>query len=200
MALFTEAAVRERAKAEQRNASPGRKMEEMIKGASAAYDPTKTYDIFLSHSIRDAELILGIKLILEDLGYSVYVDWVDDPQLDRSKVTSMTADKLRERMNSSTSLFYVTTENSSTSRWMPWECGYFDGRRGKVAIVPIVRTSNDNHYVGQEYLGLYPYVIKQQSNKGRERLWIHKNKSYYIDYDSWIDPRDSELDSKWRKL
>jgi len=30
----------------------------------------------------DKELVLGVCLTLEDLGYSVYLDWRDDPTLD----------------------------------------------------------------------------------------------------------------------
>ena len=128
MALFTESSVRQRAQAEVRRTGFVKKAEQLIVEASATYTATKTYDIFLSHSIRDAELILGMKGILEDLRYSVYVDSIEDPQLDRTKVTPATADKLRQRMNSSNSLFYVTTANSDASRWMPCECGYFDGK------------------------------------------------------------------------
>ncbi|ASV85984.1 hypothetical protein CES85_2262 [Ochrobactrum quorumnocens] len=34
------------------------------------------FDIFLSHSIKDASLILGIKRLLEEAGKSVYIDWI----------------------------------------------------------------------------------------------------------------------------
>lgn len=51
----------------------------------------KVYDIFLSHSASDTAMIAGLSLELEDLGFSVYVDWIEDPELDRSKVTKKTA-------------------------------------------------------------------------------------------------------------
>lgn len=44
------------------------------------------FDIFLSHSIKDRELVYGVKVLLEEMHYSVYVDWVDDEQLDRERV------------------------------------------------------------------------------------------------------------------
>lgn len=56
---------------------------------------TERFDIFLSHSIRDAELVLGVKVVLEDAGKSVYIDWIEDPALDRAQVTGKTADMLR---------------------------------------------------------------------------------------------------------
>ena len=194
MALFNEYSVRQRAHAEARKTGFIKNAEQLIAEASASFTTTRTYDIFLSHSIRDAELILGMKGILEDLGYSVYVDWIEDPQLNRTKVTPTTADKLRQRMNSSRSLFYVTTANSDASRWMPWECGYFDGKREKAAIVPIQKTSIDNSFSGKEYLGLYPYIVKQPDKNNKERLWVQKNNSHYIDYDTWVLTPNSRVE------
>ena len=193
MALFTESTVRQRAQAEVRKTGMVKRADQIVLESCAAYVPSKTYDIFLSHSIRDAELILGMKVIFEDLGYSVYVDWIEDPQMDRSKVTKATADKLRQRMDSSKSLFFVTTTNSESSRWMPWECGFFDGKKEKVAIAPIQATSTDNTYSGQEYLGLYPYVVKQQSTEKKERLWIRKSAKVYVAYDTWVSTPNSKI-------
>lgn len=197
MALFNEYSVRQRAHAEARKTGFIKNAEQLIAEASASFTTTRTYDIFLSHSIRDAELILGMKGILEDLGYSVYVDWIEDPQLNRTKVTPATADKLRQRMNSSRSLFYVTTANSDTSRWMPWECGYFDGKKEKAAIVPIQKAPIDNSFSGQEYLGLYPYVVRQPDTTNKEVLWVRKSNSQYIDYNTWVSTPNSHIE--WRK-
>ena len=41
------------------------------------------FDIFLSHAIKDADLILGVKTLLEESGFTVYVDWIIDPSLER---------------------------------------------------------------------------------------------------------------------
>jgi hypothetical protein len=122
MALFTESEVRARARQEKsRPANLYKSESRILTEALESLSEYKTYDIFLSHSSKDAELILGVKGILEDLGYSVYVDWIEDPQLDRGNVTKTTADILRERMKYSKSLFYVTTDNAEKSKWMPWE-------------------------------------------------------------------------------
>lgn len=196
MALFTEANVRQRAQAEVRKSGMVKKASQIVLEAYASYTPSKIYDIFLSHSIRDAELILGMKGIFEDLGYTVYVDWIEDPQMDRSKVTAETADKLRQRMNSSKSLFFVTTSNAESSRWMPWECGFFDGKKEKVAIVPIQATSTNNSYSGQEYLGLYPYIVKQPNTNKKETLWVRKSSSRYISYDAWVSTPNSDISWK----
>src|ERR1700683_4543553 len=63
------------------------------------FDSAMSYDIFLSHSFDDAEAVYGVKQMIEALNLRVYVDWIDDPTLDRGKVTVKTAAVLRERMN-----------------------------------------------------------------------------------------------------
>jgi len=87
----------------------------------------------------DAELVLGIKVLLETEGQKVYVDWIDDQALERDRVTAKTADVLRKRMRQSESLLYVATKNALKSKWMPWELGYFDGfKNGGVVILPVL--------------------------------------------------------------
>lgn len=121
-----------------------------------------SYDIFLSHSFQDAELVLGVKKLLETGGRSVYVDWIDDYQLDRSKVDSSTASLLRRRMQQSRSFVYAYSVASTHSKWMPWELGYFDGLRdGKqIAVMPLTAYRGDS-VAGQEYLGLYAPIERQ---------------------------------------
>ena len=116
------------------------------------------FDVFLSHSFRDQEIVLGIKRIIERSGQSVYVDWIDDPLLDRRHVTAATADRLRDRMQACDSLIYAASTHAENSKWMPWELGYFDGRKGPeaVAVMKLPRYAGEN--VGQEYLDLYSQV------------------------------------------
>lgn len=146
----------------------------------------KEFDIFLSHSTKDKELVVGTKLILEDLGYSVYVDWIEDPKMDRSKVSKKTAEIIQKRMQKCKSLFYAFSTNSSESKWMPWECGYFDGiKNGKVAVLPILANS-DKSFKGTEYLGLYYYLTIQESQAGRTRIFIRESDESYVVYEDWM--------------
>lgn len=127
---------------------------EMAKSAQ----PQGHYHFFLSHSKIDERLVLAVRNRLTSRGYRVYVDWLDDPQLDRSSVTPRTAAVLRDRMDKSDGMLYLVTQSSTTSTWMPWELGYFDGRKGtsRVGIVPITR-ARGGQYDGNEYIGLYPH-------------------------------------------
>lgn len=135
-----------------------------------AFSTVKRYDVFLSHSYDDAEMICGVKKSIEAGGLSVYVDWIEDAKLDRSKVTVATAALLRERMRTCSSLVYAHSANSSHSVWMPWELGYFDGFKPEhVWILPLVANS-DSEFKKQEYLGLYPSVEKLADLYGRLTL------------------------------
>lgn len=118
---------------------------------------TDHFDVFLSHSRLDADVILGAMRLLQAQGLSVYVDWVNDPQQDRSHVTRATAAQIKLRMGRCASLIFATSESSPRSKWMPWELGYFDGSNGHIAILPLVKTA-DEDFRGQEYLGLYPLL------------------------------------------
>jgi hypothetical protein len=135
---------------------------------TASFD--QTFDVFVSHSSKDADLIWGVKLRLELDGLQVYVDWIVDPQLDRTRVSKATAAILRQRMKQCRFLVYVATAASRDSRWMPWELGYFDGlRRGRVGILPIDGMPGAD-FPGVEYLGLYPKWQEIEFDYPRRRL------------------------------
>lgn len=157
MAYITNGEAREAARTRLQK-SLGSSATQVLREAVRASASVEKFDVFLSHASEDSEVVLGIREILVGLGLSVYVDWIDDPQSDRSNVTAENADMLRRRMRSSKSLIFLTTKNSVSSRWMPWELGYFDGlRTGFIGILPIVDYPTAPFY-GQEYLGLYPLV------------------------------------------
>jgi hypothetical protein len=140
---------------------------------TAASAPASTdYDIFLSHSREDAQVIAGVKSLLEAEGTSVYVYWAEDNAA--APVTAATAANLRIRMNHCRGLIFASSQSSPDSKWMPWELGYFDGRKpGRVAIMPLPASSTT--FVGQEYLRLYPNVERILFQSGRRRLAVKNN-------------------------
>ena len=155
---------------------------------SLSFSEGKSYDIFLSHSFADADAIYGVKSLIEDMGYDVYVDWIEDSDLDRNKVTKETAALIKARISACKSLFFATSDTSPNSKWMPWELGYFDGLKSKVAILPVIKKEEKtDNYVGQEYLGLYPYVSKYPlKSQSTDTLWIHYSFDIYVSFDEWL--------------
>lgn len=125
------------------------------------------FDVFLSHSVRDARVILGLYKWLTSQKLRVYVDWINDPQMDRTSVSPATAAQLRKQMMRSRNLLYASSRAARESRWMPWELGYFDGVKSpeRVAIMPL-ESESDREFAGEEYLGLYK-TIEQVEVNGR---------------------------------
>ena len=128
---------------------------------------------------------------MENFGYTVYVDWIDDKLLSRENVSKDTAKVLQKRMKQSKCLIYATSENSSTSRWMPWELGYFDGIKDKmVGILPIKKSGNNfrDDFNGEEYLGLYYYIDKSTlQNTNRTSLFVNESTNKYTTFKNWIN-------------
>lgn len=198
MALFTEQQLRSRTQNQILKANLGGSiystpkakakflLENFVNEQRLFSEKNKVFDIFLSHSSDDAELVAGLKLKIEDLGYSVYVDWIEDPELNRASVNKNTALLLKERMNNCKSLIYAFSENASNSKWMPWELGYFDGIKGAVAVLPIAK-SNKSDFVGSEHLGIYYYIqIDSIKDSDKMALWIHETETKYTLFTNWL--------------
>lgn len=81
---------------------------------------------------------------------------------------------LRQRMRQSKSLIYLSSENSTSSRWIPWELGFFDGfRPNGEAIMPVLDNPSDT-FKGQEYLGFYPLVQKDTCKNGTPDVFVEE--------------------------
>lgn len=183
MSLFSKREILDRAEVEIRKSYIHKSASTILNESTNKFNEYKKYDIFISHSYQDAKIILGIKKYIEDMNYSVYVDWIEDTHLDRNNVDRETAEILKSRMAHSRCLFYVTTENSPNSKWMPWELGYFDGIKNKVAILPIKESQYDESYNGQEYLGLYGYISKDYNNQ----LYINMSNIHKQKFNEWLE-------------
>jgi hypothetical protein len=186
MALLNEASLRGLAKSRSMrfNESASDALQRMVRKSASA----SAFDIFLSHSYLDKELVLGITEYLEGMGHVVYVDWKQDQQLDRENVTKETAQVVRKRIEQSKSLFFATTEGAKDSRWMPWELGYMDGKKGRSAILPVsTRETHSDAYRGQEYLGIYPYITNGHDKEGKDRLWVQEESETYIVFEAWLN-------------
>lgn len=149
-----------------------------------------TYDIFLSHSYLDKDTILQLNYLLEEVfGFSVYVDWIENPGLDRQNVTAETAEELKSAMDRSETLIYAISSKSSSSKWMPWELGYSDARHGRVAVLPIDDVEQTvvayNH---QEFVFIYPIADYAEGPAKKKFFWVNDqtDPTRYISLDKWI--------------
>ena len=130
----------------------------------AARQRLASYDIFLSQTIRDVEIVLGVYDLLTSAGYKVFCDWVEAPEADRSQVTPANAAFVRATMGVSDTLLFLDTEGAAQSLWMCWELGWFDAAKGTVGVLPIL-AEGEHYYRGREFLGLYPYVELDENDR-----------------------------------
>lgn len=153
----------------------------------------RAYDVFLSHSYLDQPLVYTIVDLFNAAGYSVYVDWMVDTQLDRNEVTAATAKTLRTRMDTCQGLAYIATANISNSKWCPWELGYMDGKKnGRCAILPVLDNQTST-FSGQEYLGIYPYIDYEKTSKsGQYDFWVNDptDRQKYVSLKDWLKGED----------
>jgi hypothetical protein len=149
----------------------------------------KQFDIFLSHSFLDKEEVKGLYLELTSFGYSVYVDWIVDPELDRNNVTRESAELIRLRMKSSRSLLLAISTNAAMSKWIPWELGYVDGNTNRCAIVPVSKERiAPKAFYGKEYLSLYPFIKKLPlQGTDEDKLWVIESAYNYSLFEKWFD-------------
>ena len=162
---------------------------------NAKFNKNLEYDVFISHSYLDKDLINALYYKFEQCGYTVYIDWKDEKLKDRNKITKDVANKLKENMNNSKGLLFVATDNSSESKWCPWELGYVDGLKNRTAILPILEKKT-SEYKGQEYLGIYPYITYAKvKDKEKFDFWVNdpENSKKYSTLKQWLKSGELNL-------
>lgn len=131
-----------------------------IKKASVSSITSK--DLFLAHSSIDKiDLVPSVlNFFTKEFRASCYVDALD---MSLPTITSeKTAEILAKNIIVAKRLVVIVSENSSKSKWVPWELGISHGCKGfaKTAIFPFVPQGSGQSWVEQEYLGLYPKIKK----------------------------------------
>ncbi len=145
------------------------------------------YDVFLSYSWNDRSFAVRVVHLLEQCGYTVYID-LEDPKLNRRYVSQKTAKRLVEKMKKCKGLLYLYSPSSSVSKWCPWEVGVFSGIKNfRCANLPLVDRTGDN-YKNQEYLELYPYVdYSKISGTDKDQFWVCEDDRTYTSLKDWIN-------------
>ncbi len=91
----------------------------------------KVYDVFISHSNLDSELVMELKDSLNLHDFSIYCDWTSDNDfLKRNLAGKYTEQVLKKRIEQSKTLLFLKTENSMNkdgcirSEWVDMEISY----------------------------------------------------------------------------
>lgn len=153
---------------------------------SESFD-TLSYDVFLSYSSGDKEYAIKVMQLLQQCGYTVYIDVADD-SLNKNRVTAKTAKILAKRMDKCKGLLYLHSSRASVSKWCPWELGYFTGaKKFRCAKLPLKEKDN-NPYEGQEYLEIYYYVDYATHKSSNENdFWVNNDNGDYVTLKQWLN-------------
>lgn len=105
----------------------------------------KKYDLFISHSYLDREIVLDIVRKINNCGLNCYVDWTADSDfLKRSLVSDFTKEVLKARMINSQKLLFLSSSNSRVSSWVDFELKYYQ-EQVQNEIYMIVLDGEDTH-------------------------------------------------------
>ncbi|WP_291073767.1 MULTISPECIES: hypothetical protein [Empedobacter] len=128
---------------------------------SSQLEKNKKYDLFLSHSSTNKDLLLGVKTMLNSLGFNVYIDWINDKEsLKRTLTNADTAQVIVERLKACNALMFVYTQDSLKSLWTPWEIGYFHSLKGKICVY--YPDDIDENLI-PAYINIYPKVYLEEN-------------------------------------
>ena len=139
--------------------------------------------VFLSHSSADDEHVERIVLFFREFDALAYADNYDKSLPKPPSV--ITAETLKNKIANKSRFVVVVSPNSRNSRWIPWEIGIADGKKGvaPIAILPITADGNEDAWTVEEYFGLYPriklyddgwYVVDPRDNKKwKINDWLH---------------------------
>ncbi|PTO51367.1 toll/interleukin-1 receptor domain-containing protein [Vibrio splendidus] len=116
---------------------------------------------FLCHSHKDHLLAKGLQNLLNENGWEVYIDWLDEEL--PSSPDKETAAKIKEKIEQTDWFLFLATNHSTSSRWCPWEIGYADSVKSHEKIIMIPTLDDNGIWHGNEYLQLYKN-IKDASN------------------------------------
>jgi hypothetical protein len=112
--------------------------------------------VFLSHKHDEAKELKDAIALLNSLGVSVYVDWMDEGM--PSVTSGRTAERIKQKIQNNKKFILLATDAVIASKWCNWELGYGDAHKYSkdIALLPVAE--NDGTWKGSEYLQIYPAI------------------------------------------
>ncbi|WP_060839271.1 toll/interleukin-1 receptor domain-containing protein [Pseudomonas sp. Os17] len=143
---------------------------------------------FISHSSKDEDLVAGAIEVIASHGGVPYIDEVDPAM--PSHTSEETAELLKKRIVECKRFVLLTSPNSKDSRWVPWELGVADGKKGihKIAIFGASDSAGLDGWSSWEYMGLYPRIIWGKLQGYSNELWmVYSQKTdSAVTLESWL--------------
>ncbi|MCD5986271.1 toll/interleukin-1 receptor domain-containing protein [Pseudomonas sp. CDFA 610] len=143
---------------------------------------------FISHSSKDGELVEGAIEVIASHGGIPYIDEIDPAMPDHT--SEQTAELLKKRIAECKRFVLLTSPNSKDSRWVPWELGLADGKKGiqTIAIFGASDSAGDDAWSSWEYMGLYQRIIWGRLQGYANELWmVYSQKTdSAVTLESWL--------------
>lgn len=146
--------------------------QQRLRKSTASFTESSASTTFLSHSSKDEDLVVGVSSILTKHGTIVYIDSVDPAM--PPYTTAKTAETLKTRIAQTSKFILLATSNSKDSKWVPWELGVADGKKGltNIALFPSIEDANDKSWTSWEYLGLYRRIMYGKHESYPQEIWM----------------------------
>lgn len=128
--------------------------------------------VFLSHKHDEKDIIKQVITLLNKLGISVYVDWLDEGM--PRNTNGSTATRIKQKIRENDKFILLATEAAISSKWCNWELGYGDAYKysDHIAIMPITN-NQDNNFSGSEYMQIYPVITSE---------YLYTTGKYYVEF------------------
>jgi len=173
--------------------SLGKTPEDALAQIATRQKPNDMYDIFFSSQMLEPDLLLGVKLTLDDYGFKSTFEWPLEPPGRRMQITAERANSLREKLDHCRSFLYVTTSARTECAWLPWAFGYCEGKHGLTAVLPLMPTSAEI-YRGEDYLDIYPYISSHTMKNQKNILVVMHARQIYCTFENWLNGSEELLE------
>lgn len=159
---------------------------------------TAQTSVFLSHKHSDKLELKRVKKLLEELGISVYIDWLDDSMPEKTR--GETGVIIKQKIKDYDKFILVATEDAIKSQWCNWELGLGDAvkyDKDKIALFPL-RNDGYSAWSGTEYMEIYP-TIEYEDGTGKYVGGAYIPQGYYVMYPSLAGIRNLIKLEDWLK-
>ncbi|MBE7646731.1 TIR domain-containing protein [Tenacibaculum finnmarkense genomovar ulcerans] len=141
---------------------------------------TSITSIFLSHSHKDKNKVEQAKIFFENLGISIYVDWMDSTMPEST--SGITATRIKSKIKENEKFVLLATNLAVNSKWCNWEVGVGDIYKLSTDNIAILGLADNNRlWNGNEYLQIYP-SIEYENGNNKNNLDNYIPKGYYVLY------------------
>lgn len=145
---------------------------------------TEKTTVFISHKHDDLEDLADVIAFLEnEYNVRTYID-SRDPQMPEVP-NEETANRIKKKIETCNKFILLATDAAIQSKWCNWELGYGDAQKfstDNIALMPIGKLNTK--YTGNEYLAIYPYIVKREFGESTYTDGRPVEPGYYIRRDN----------------